>query len=128
MGKSILPNHAYAQDKQDRRILLAFRSLEKIDPDATYTEIVTIAKDRFGEHPHADKWTELCFLLRRDEKGTISELRRFAELEIRMLTDLNVENHTEQIQQHRQTLKKHDQLIKTLKSQGKNPDTVIVDF
>ena len=118
LGKSILPIHAYAHDKHDQRILLAFRSLEKIDPDATYTEIAAIAKDRFGEHPHADKWTELCFLLRRDEKGTISELRRFAELEIQILTDIDAEKHSEAIEAYQGALKELDDLSTMFQKQG----------
>lgn len=118
LGKSILLSHAYAQDKQDQRVLQAFKSLEKIDPDATHAEIAAVAKDQFGAHPLADKWTELCFLLRRDGQGTISELRRFAELEVQILTDVDAEKHGEAIEAYQGALKELDHLSAMLKEQG----------
>ena len=65
-----------------KKMFTAFRSpLEKIAPDAARSEILTIAKHLFGDHPLVDEWVLLCFQLRRDGKGSFLELKRFAELQ-----------------------------------------------
>ena len=108
--------------------LAQFNLLKEKDTSAARSKLLEIAKIRFGSHSLADEWIPLYFRLTRDGKGRISDIKRFAELEIRMLTDIDAEKHAEQIQRHKQTLENYDKQIQTLKSEGKNPETLIVTF
>ena len=94
----------------------AFRSpLEKIDPDATRTEIFAIAKHLFGTHPLVDEWVSLCFRLRRDGEGSFSELKRFAELQIQILSDLDAKKHTQEIEAYQVALEELEQVSQIYK-------------
>ena len=107
-------------------MLIAFRSLEKLNPDATRDDISAFAKKRFGAHPLADEWTELSLRLRRDNQGKIGELRRFANLEIQILTDMSTEKHIEQIEAYQESLKQLDRLEKRFKSADKPGDQIVL--
>ncbi len=99
-----------------KKMFTAFRSpLEKIAPEATRTEISAIAKTLFGIHPLADEWVSRCYRLRRDGKGSFSELKRFAELQIQMLSDLDTTKHAEEIEAYQVALKELDQVVKIYK-------------
>ncbi len=120
-----------AADKWERaalKHLAEFNALKKNDIAAARAELLAIAKIRFGIHILADEWIPLYFRLSREGKGRISDIKRFAELEMRMLTDIDAEKHAEQIQRHRQTLETYDKRIQTLKSEGKNPETLTFKF
>ena len=120
-----------AADKWERtalKHLAEFNALKKNDIASARTELLEIAKIRFGTHILADEWIPLYFRLSREGKGRISDIKRFAELEMRMLTDIDAEKNAEQIQRHRQTLETYDKRIQTLKSEGKNPETLTVKF
>lgn len=122
---------AAAADKWEKaalKHLVQFNALKEKAPAAARTELLEIAKIRFGTHILADEWIPLYFRLSREGKGRISDIKRFAELEMRMLTDIDAEKHAEQIQRHRQTLETYDKQTQTLKSKGENPETVTVDF
>lgn len=108
--------------------LARFESLKVKDPDAARIELSEIVKVRFGAHNLADEWIALYFRLSRDGKGQISDLKRLVELEIRILTDVGPERHAEQIDRHRQTLKRYDELVIILKNENKNPETTVMDF
>lgn len=108
--------------------LAEFNMLKKSDIAAARTELSEIAKIRFGTHILADEWIPLYFRLSREGNGRISDIIRFVELEMRMLTDIDAEKHAEQIQRHRQTIETYDKRIQTLKSEGKNPETLTLKF
>ena len=88
---------AVDSDNSPKQILLAFKSLENIPADASHGDIATLAKKRFGSHPQVDDWTQLCFRIRRDGHASLPMLKRFAELQIQMLTDVDAEKHAQQI-------------------------------
>ena len=120
-----------AADKWERaalKHLAEFNVRKNNDIVAARTELLEIAKIRFGTHILADEWIPLYFRLSREGKGRISDIIRFAELEMRMLTDIDAEKYAEQIQRHRQTLETYDKQIQTLKGEGKNPETLTVKF
>ena len=109
------PTHAYTRVTR-KKMFTAFRSpLENIAPEATRTDILAIAKHLFGTHPLADEWVSLCFHLRRDGKGSLSELKRFAELQIQMLSDLDAEKHTQEIEAYQVALEELDQVSQIYK-------------
>ena len=107
-------------------MLIAFRSLEKLNPDATREEISAFAQKRFGVHPFAEEWTELSLRLRRESQGKIGELRRFAQLEIQILTDVSAEKHIEHIEAYQEALKQLDRLEKRFKSEEKPGDEIVL--
>ena len=120
-----------AADKWERaalKHLAEFNVLKNNDIVAARTELLEIAKIRFGTHILADEWIPLYFRLSREGRGRISDIIRFAELEMRMLTDIDAEKHAEQIQRHRQTIETYDKRIQILKGEGKNPETLTVKF
>lgn len=82
----------------------AFKSLEQIDVGATHSDVSTFAKKRFGDHPLADEWVKRCLQLRRDRKGTTTELRRFAELHIQIMSDVDAPGYTQEIIAYQGTL------------------------
>lgn len=115
-------------EKAALKHLVQFNILKEKDTYAARSKLLEIAKIRFGAHSLADEWIPLYFRLTRDGKGRISDMKRFAELEIRMLTDIDAEKHAEQIQRHQQSIETYDKQIQTLKSEGKNPETLTVKF
>ena len=119
---------AHGWDSEALKHLVRFNSFKKTNPEAARIELSKIAKIRFGTHALTDEWIALYFRLSREEKGLISDVKHVSELEIQMFTDASAEKHAEPIQQHRKALKQYDELVKTLKEQGKKPETVKVDF
>lgn len=120
-----------AADKWKREALkhlAEFNVLKNNDTAAARTKLSEIAKIRFGTHILADEWIPLYFRLSREGKGRISDIKRFAELEMRMLTDIDAEKYAEQIQRHQQTLETYDKHIQTLKSEGKNTQVLTFKF
>lgn len=82
----------------------AFKSLEQIDVDATLSDISTFAKKQFGDHPLTDEWVKRCFQLRHDKKGTATDLRRFAELHIQIMSEVNATKYAQEIVAYQVTL------------------------
>jgi hypothetical protein len=124
-----LAGETYGWDSEALAYLVKFESLLKeTNPVAARAELSEIAKIRFGPHALADEWIPLYFRLSREGKGLISDVKRISELEIRMFTDVSAKKHAEPIQQHRKALEQYDELVKTLKAQGENPEVVKVDF
>ena len=108
--------------------LTAFQSLLSTDIKAAHATIVEIAKIRFGSHPLADEWSELFFRLCRDRKGHILDVKRYWELEIQLLSDLDAETYATGIQEYQLGMKQIDLLIKMIESQGGDPETTEADF
>ena len=119
---------AHGWDSEALKHLIKFNSLKKTNPEAARAKLSEIAKIRFGTHVLVNEWISLYFRLSREEKGVISDVKRVSELEIQMFTDASAEKHAEPIEHHRKALKQYGELVKTLREQGKNPETVKVDF
>ena len=137
IGLPFLQNQADADSEPDSNtppmflpepvpMLIAFRSLEKLDADATRDDISVYAKKRFGAHRLADEWTELGLRLRREGQGKIRDLRRFATLEIQILTDVSPEKHTPHIEAYREALDQLDRLEKRFKTDDKPGDQIVL--
>lgn len=106
---------------------MAFMSLSATDPEAARPELTKYVETRFGEHPVADKWMELCFRLSRDNKGTFRDMQYFMEWHIQMLTDVAPEkrtkDHIKLLQSLQSSLKYLEGVGKILESQGEDLDT-----
>ncbi len=105
--------------------LKAFEMLIATEPDVAHTELAKVSENLFGKHRHVPEWESLYLNLSQNQKGSISELKRAAELVILMLIDIDAEKHQEQIQRHQKRLKYYDTLAKQHKTQGVSPDTVV---
>lgn len=108
--------------------LTAFQSLLSADIEAAHATIAEIAKIRFGSHPLADEWSELFFRLYRDRKGSILDVKRYWELELQLLSDLDAKTYAKAIQEGQLGMKQIDLLIKMIESQGGDPETTEADF
>lgn len=118
----------YDWDPEMLKHLAKFQSLHRKDPRAARAKITTVAKICFEDHPLADEWCALYFRLSRNGKGTVSDVKRLSELEIRMFTDLGAKKHDELIQKHRGLIERYDKFVKMLKDAGKNHEVFQVDF
>ena len=76
------------------------------------TELQIVAKKLFGGHALAEEWVPLYFRLSREGTEHLSDLKRVSELEIRMLTHINAQEYTRQIQHYRKMLNHYDELKK----------------
>ncbi len=108
--------------------ITAFQSLLSTDIEAAHATSAEIAKIRFGSHPLADEWSELFFRLYRDKKGLILDVKRYWELEIQLLSNLDAETYAKEKQEYQLGMKQIDLLIKMIESQGGDPETAEVDF
>ena len=108
--------------------LTAFQSLLSTDIEAARATIAEIAKIRFGSHPLAGEWSELFFRLYRDRKGSILDMKRYWELELQLLSDLDAKTYAKEIQEGQLDMKQIDLLIKMIESQGGDPETTEADF
>ncbi len=115
------PTH-YEEDDHHR----SFVSLISTNPEAAKDELSKYVKKLFGNHPLAEEWMQLYFQRARNGETTLVDNQRYLELEIEMLTDIDAEKHAKRIEDHRNTLKHHADLIKRFKSEGINPEGVIV--
>ncbi len=118
----------YDWDLAMRKHLIRLQVLQKKNPREAQAKVNTVAKIRFENHSLTDEWRALYFRLSRDRRGTLSDVKRLSELEIRMFTDIDPEEYSEPIQKHRGLMKLYDQVIKKFKDAGKNPDIFQVDF
>ncbi len=108
--------------------LVMFQSLLSTDIEAAHTKIAEIAKIRFGSHPLTDEWSELFFRLYRDRKGHVLDVKRYWELEIQLLSDIDSETYAKGIQEYQLGMKQIDLLIKMIESQGGDPEATEADF
>ena len=106
---------------------MAFMSLSATDPEAARSELSKYVEIRFGEHPLAKKWKELCYRLSRDNKGTFRDMQHFAEWHLQMLTDIVPEKRTEGqkklLQSLQGTLKSLEAMGNMWEKQGEDLDT-----
>ena len=118
----------YGWNDEALQHLAVFQSLLSADAEAARTEITKIAKIRFGAHPLADEWSKLFFRLYRDRKGHALDMRRYWELEMQLLSDVDAKTYVEGIQDYQLGLKQINVIIKMIRSQGDDPTTIKVDF
>lgn len=111
-----------------KKHLKAFEILIEADSEAAPTELAKVAQTLFGTHALVDEWKTLYLRLSRDKKGSITDLKRAAELVILMLTDIDAEKHQEQIQRHQKRFKYYETLTKQHESKGESPDNVTAEL
>lgn len=107
--------------------LNTFEELITTDSDAAVAELDTVAKLLFETHATVDEWKTLYLRLSRDKKGSISDMRRAAQLLIQMFTDLDAEKYKVQIQRYQQRIKYYDTLAKEYEDKGMPLETVEVE-
>ena len=137
IGENPLPTHAYVEntptitftdnglDSPKKYYLTPFQSLFSTTSSEGRVKVAKVAKAQFGDHPLAEEWTALYFQVGVNGQGTVANMKRLAELEMEMLTDIGTEKHATQIQQRRKILKYYIRIVTQLKSQGKNPEKMI---
>ena len=118
----------YGWDDEALQHLAVFRSLLSTDVEEARAEITKIAQIRFGTHPLADEWSKLFFRLYRDRKGSTLDMRRYWELEMQLLSDVDAKAYAEGIRDYQLGLKQIDVIIKMISSQGDDPKTIEADF
>ena len=118
----------YGWDDEALQYLAVFQSLLSTDVEAARTEIAKIAKIRFGSQPLADEWSKLFFRLYRDRKGNVLDMRRYWELEIQLLSEVDAKAYAKGIQDYQLGMKQIDVIIKMIGSQGDDPKTIEADF
>ena len=117
----------YDWDPAMRKHMGKLQTLKKKSREAR-AKISTVAQIRFENHPLTDEWRALYFRLSRDGKGTLSDVKRLSELEIRMFTDIDPEEYAAPIEKHHGLMKLYDKFIKQFKDAGKNPEIFQMDF
>lgn len=71
--------------------LETFQGLLNTDLKAARAELQNVAKELFGEHTLIDEWVPLFFRISKDGTKEISDVKRLAELEMRMLAAIAME-------------------------------------
>ncbi len=104
--------------------LQTFKKFLKTDPEAARVELHNVAKTLFGEHILTEEWVPLYFRLSREGTDHLSDLKRMSELEIRMLTAIDVKKYAKQIERHRERLKHYDELSKIAEDEAPPPETL----
>ena len=130
-GKSTENPHSNLAHFQPYRIddtlwaehLNTFKKHLPTNSEAARAELHKVAKRLFGEHTLAEEWAPLYFRLSQEGTEHLSDLKRLSELEIRMLTDINVQTYAKQIQHHREALEHYDKLAKQKESSKTKKDS-----
>lgn len=97
--------------------LVTFGELLKTDPESARTELQNVSKSLFSEHLLTEEWVPLYFRIRHKGTQHLSDVKRLAELEIRMLTDIAMKTGDFQkiahpLQQLQEAYQKYDDLEK----------------
>ena len=118
----------YGWNDEALQHLVVFQSLLSTDIEAAHTTIAEIAKIRFGAHPLADEWSKLFFRLYRDRKGSAWDMRRYWELEMQLLSNVDAKAYAKGIRDYQLGLKQINAMIKIMESRGDDPKTIGGDF
>lgn len=102
--------------------LQTFKKFLKTDSEAARVELQNVAKTLFREHILTEEWVPLYFRLSREGTDHLSDLKRMSELEIRMLTAIDVKKYAKQIEHHRERLKHYDELSKIAEDEASTPE------
>ena len=84
--------------------LQTFQKRLKTNPDTAGTELKEVAQKLFNGHLLIEEWVPLYLRLSRDGTDYLTDIQRVSELEIRMLTVIDVKKHALQIQQHQHAM------------------------
>ena len=122
--------HTHEDIDEEMKHLIAFQALLKTDPEAARSELSKATQIKFGNHPLQKEWERHFIRLAQDKKGTILDLKRFNELQLQMLKDIDpkTSNQLAEIESLQKTLKQQTLIIETLKKQGDNPETFETEF
>ena len=102
--------------------LQTFKKFLKTDSEAARVELQNVAKTLFREHILTEEWVPLYFRLSREGTDHLSDFKRMSELEIRMLTAIDVKKYAKQIEHHRERLKHYDELSKIAEDEAPTPE------
>lgn len=118
----------YGWNDEALQHLAVFQSLLSTEVEPTRAEITKIAQIRFGAHPLADEWSKLFFRLYRDRKGSALDMRRYWELEMQLLSDVDAKAYAEGIRDYQLGLTQINAMIKIMESRGDDPKTIGGNF
>ncbi len=121
-------DHMHEDTDAEVKHLLEFQRLVNTDPEAARTALSKSSEIKFGKHPLVKEWEQLFFRLLRDKKGTILDLKRFNELHLQMLKDIDPEKNAKEIEYLQNALKKQEFLIESIRKQGDSPETFESEF
>lgn len=98
--------------------LVTFEERLKTNPKTARTELQRVAKKIFGEHTLTEEWGPLYFRIRSEGTEHPSDVKRLAELEIRMLTAIAMETgdfqkHALPLQRLQEAYQKYEALEKS---------------
>ena len=123
------PAHYTEPEKevQWKQHLNTFEELITANPDAAVAELNKGAELLFGTHPAVDEWKALYLRLSRDKKGSVTDMKRAAELLVEMFVDIDAEKFKAQIQRYQQRIKYYDKLANEYENKGMPLETVEVE-
>ena len=98
--------------------LTTFQELLATDAKAARDELQQVANTLFGGHRLAEEWVPLYFRISQDGTEHPSDVKRVSELEIRMLTVLDVKKYSDQIHRHQEAFQRFADMEKSFQSQS----------
>ena len=122
--------HTHEDIDEELKHLIAFQALLKTDPEAARNELSKAIEIKFGHHPLRKEWGDLFFRMAQDKKGTILDLKRFNELQLQMLKDIDPKTPKQmaEIESLQKALKQQTLIIEAVKKQGDTPETFETEF
>ena len=103
--------------------LTTFQELLATDAKAARAELQQVANTLFGGHRLAEEWVPLYFRISRNGTEHPSDVKRVSELEIRMLTKINVKKYSDQIHRHQEAFQRFADMEKALHHHSHAPKT-----
>lgn len=101
--------------------LTRFQELLATDAKAARAELQQVANTLFGGHRLAEEWVPLYFRISQNGTEHPSDVKRVSELEIRMLTVLDVKKYSDQIHRHQEAFQRFADMEKSFQSQSRAP-------
>lgn len=103
--------------------LTRFQELLATDAKAARAELQQVANTLFGGHRLAEEWVPLYFRISQNGTEHPSDVKRVSELEIRMLTKINVKKYSDQIHRHQEAFQRFAAMEKALHHHSHAPKT-----
>ena len=103
--------------------LTRFQELLATDAKAARAELQQVANTLFGGHRLAEEWVPLYFRISQNGTEHPSDVKRVSELEIRMLTKINVKKYSVQIHRHQEAFQRFAAMEKALHHHSHAPKT-----
>ena len=94
--------------------LTTFQELLAPDAKAARAELQRVANTLFGGHRLAEEWVPLYFRISQNGTEHPSDVKRVSELEIRMLTQIDVKKYSDQIHRHQAAFQRFADMEKAL--------------